>query len=384
MLILAVEFLDELVFGVQDAAWTLIRDDLQLDYVKIGLLLSVPGIIANLVEPVLFILGDLWRRRVIILGGGLLFTIALGFVASAENFVLLLGALVVFFPASGAFVSLSQATLMDAEPTRREQNMARWAFAGSLGVFIGPLLLGTLLRVGLGWRPAFWGLAAVSALMVAAAYRRLPASTQPGRPFPSIEELLGGFRLALRLLANRLVLRWLILLEFADLLLDVFYGFLALYLVDEAGVSPVTATLGVSIWAGLGLLGDLLLIPLLERVPGIRYLPMSVAATLVLFPAFLLVTPLVPKLALLGSLGLLNSGWYAILRARLYESAPANSGTVLALDTISGMFGRLLPLVVGGAAQTFGLANAMWLLLLGPLAMLVGLPRGTPLTGKVS
>ena len=60
---------------------------------------------------------------------------------------------------------------------------------------------------------------------------------------------------ALRAITRREVLRWLVLLELADLLLDVFGGFLALYLVDEAGASHATAGLAVALWAGAGLIG---------------------------------------------------------------------------------------------------------------------------------
>jgi len=45
-------------------------------------------------------------------------------------------------------------------------------------------------------------------------------------------------------------------------MLDILYGFLALYFVDVVRVSPAFAALGVAVWTGLGLLGDFLLIPL--------------------------------------------------------------------------------------------------------------------------
>ena len=73
---LVIEFLDELVFGVNEAAWPLIRTDLSLNYVQIGLLLSVPGIVSGISEPFLGILGDVWKRRVLILAGGIGFTLA--------------------------------------------------------------------------------------------------------------------------------------------------------------------------------------------------------------------------------------------------------------------------------------------------------------------
>ena len=74
---LLIEFIDELVFGVGETAWPLIRDDLNLSYTQIGLLLSLPGIIAAFIEPFIGILGDVWRRRLLILGGGILFTASL-------------------------------------------------------------------------------------------------------------------------------------------------------------------------------------------------------------------------------------------------------------------------------------------------------------------
>jgi MFS family permease len=186
MIFLLIEFLDELVFGVQDAAWPLIRTDLHLTYVQIGILLSLPGLIANLIEPFLFILGDVWRRRIIILGGGIFFTLALALIALSHDFVLLIFALLLFNPSSGAFVSLSQGTLMDVEPTRHEPNMARWTFAGSLGVFLGPLLLGGAIALGFGWRHAFWALAAFSTLILLAAFRAVPNSGSPHADFPSV------------------------------------------------------------------------------------------------------------------------------------------------------------------------------------------------------
>ena len=48
---LAIEFLDELVDGVGSAAWPLIRTDLDLTYVQIGLLFAMPGVIASFIEP---------------------------------------------------------------------------------------------------------------------------------------------------------------------------------------------------------------------------------------------------------------------------------------------------------------------------------------------
>jgi hypothetical protein len=54
---------------------------------------------------------------------------------------------------------------------------------------------------------------------------------------------------------------------------------------------------------------------------------------------------------------------------------PGQSGAVMTLDSLFSMLGTLLPFGIGLAAQFFGLRLAMWLLLLGPIVLLLGLPR---------
>jgi FSR family fosmidomycin resistance protein-like MFS transporter len=268
---------------------------------------------------------------------------------------------------------------MDLAPARHEQNMARWTFAGSLGVVAGPLLLSAFLAFDLGWRAAFGLLASLAFLTLLVAWRKVPASGSPDQRFPQLTHVVAGLRTAFTALRNGQVLRWLILLEFSNLMLDVFYGFLPLYFVDVSGFTPVEAAASVAVWTGVGLLGDFLLIPLLERVKGLDYLRWSVLVELVLFPAFLLVPVQWLKLVIVGAMGFFNAGWYAILKANMFSAMPGQSGIAQALDNISGMFGTLLPLGIGLAAQAFGLGSAMWLLLAGPLVLLLGLPRRQPL-----
>jgi FSR family fosmidomycin resistance protein-like MFS transporter len=375
MIYLLIEFIDELVFGVGEAAWPLIRNDLGLSYFQIGLALSLPGLLANFIEPFLFILGDVWKRRAIILLGGLFFTVSLLLTGISYSFPVLVFSLILFNPSSGAFVGLSQSSLMDSAPARHEQNMARWTFAGSLGVIFGPLLLGGLAYFNLGWRPAYWILASLSTLVLVAAIRFLPASQTSSDNFPSPPVFFNGLRTAFSALKNLTVLRWLLLLEFSDLMLDILHGFLALYLVDEMNLTPANAAFVLTVYTGIGLIGDFLLIPFLERVKGLGYLRVSVIIECILLPLFLLSTLLWLKLTFLAFIGLFVAGWYAILKANLFSSLPGQSGTAQALGSISGMIGKLIPLGIGLAAQAYGLQTAMWLLLAGPVALLIGLPR---------
>ncbi len=376
MIYLLIEFLDELVFGVSETAWPLIRDDLHLTYTQIGLALSLPGLIAAFFEPFIGILGDVWKRRTLILAGGVFFIVSLFTTSASTSFLLLLISFILFNPASGAFVTLSQANLMDADPARHEQNMARWTFAGSLGVLVGPILLGTFVHFGLGWRGTFALLASFSALCLLFAVRKMPPDAASHAPLPSFNKVFDGFRAALAALKRRGVWRWLILLEFADLMLDVLLSYLALYFVDVARVTETQAGIAVTIWLALGLLTDFLFIPFIDRQPNsMKYLRFTAVLELAAFSVFLAVPGFIPKLIAIVFVNLCNTGWYPILQGRLYSSLPGQSASIMAIGSVIAPFSKILPLLIGLLADKFGLGIAIWVLLLGPIALLIGLPR---------
>ena len=119
------------------------------------------------------------------------------------------------------------------------------------------------------------------------------------------------------------------------------------------------------------------------RVPTLRN-PFSghplrrvILADLVLFPTFLLVPGLGAKLVVVAALGFANAGWYAVLQGQLYSAMPGQSGTVIAVKNVSGIAGSLMPLSIGIAVRAWGLGPAIWLMLAGPVALAVGLPRGS-------
>jgi len=131
-----------------------------------------------------------------------------------------------------------------------------------------------------------------------------------------------------------------------------------------------------------GRAGDVLLLRVLARVDGIRYLRVSAVLVTLVFPAFLLVHGTGAKLVLLALLGLLRAGWYAIPQGRLFTAMAGSSGTAIALSNVSGLIGHLAPLAVGALAERVGLAGAMWLLLLAPVALVLGLPSAVESRGS--
>ena len=252
---------------------------------EIGLALAVPDLVALLVEPPLGLLADRGLRRRIVLGGGLVFAVALVGLSAVSSFIGLVLALALLYPASGAFVGLSQAALMDAAPAEQDRNMLRWTVAGSVGVLAGTLLI----AAGLPWRLviAAYALATLPLVVLARAGPELHSEL---REEPVRDVLAAAWRFD--------VLRWLVLLELEDIAGDLLAGFLALYFVDAAGADPKLAALAVSVWAAADLAGNLILVRMLGRLDGLRVIRVTAAAVGVLLPVFLLVPGTgAPKLA---------------------------------------------------------------------------------------
>ena len=378
---LAVELVDELVDGTKGAAFPLIRHDLALSYPQIGLLASVPLLLGSLLElPVGVLAGHGRRQRIAVLAGGVVFIASLVAAATAHSFAALLIAFVTFFPASGAFVSLTQSGLMDADPARQEQHMARWNLAGSAGAVAGPVLLITVLASGGGWRVAYLVLAGCAAAAWLGVARRGPcplaatAGDGTGEPAgtaaPGDRDRAGAVRRVRRALRRDGVARLLVLLQVSDLLLDVLTGFLAVYLVDVVHATPAEAALGVAVRLTAGLAGDAALVRVLERMTGLRVLAASAAAAAVLYPGFLLVPGFWPKLVVLAGLSIATAPWYPVLQASLYRSLPGQSGVAVTLTSAAGLAGGIGPVAAGFLAERFGLAWALAALALAPVCLL--------------
>ncbi len=380
-LFLLIEFFDELNYSVGNAALPAIRTDLGLTYVQVGLLLGVPGIVNTFIEPLLMLLGDTRFRKHIMLGGGVAIAVSLIAIATTHSFVLALAGFVIAFPASGAFVSLSQASLMDLNPTREPQMMARWTLSGSLANLIGPLILAAGFAFGLGWRWAYLGLAVMCVILVGLTWLRhittnpvISASATASLPGIS---LLRGLWDSLR---NPLLMRWMIMLPVSDLLLDVLTGYLALYFTDVIGFSVAQASLMMSVLMGAGLVANIVLIPLLERYPGRKLVRWSAAVTGVLYAAWLLAPWLWAKIVLIILVKLTTLGWYEVLQGEAFGEVPGRSGTVMAINSLIGLLAGGVAFLIGWMAARVGLQAALWILLAGPICLLLFVPKYRPKT----
>jgi FSR family fosmidomycin resistance protein-like MFS transporter len=375
-LFMLIEFFDELNYGVGNAALPALRTDLGISYVQVGLLLGLPGIINTFFEPVLMLLGDTRYRKHIMLVGGLAIVLSLVAIASTKSFPLVLMGMVIGFPASGAFVSLSQATLMDLNPGREPQMMARWTVAGSLANLIGPLVLAGGFALGFGWRWAYFGLALICLVLVGMTWlRQIPMHQREDTTLKSqqsVKDLIRGLWEAVR---NPHLMRWMILLQFSDLLLDVLTGYLALYFTDVIGFSVAQASLMVSVLMLAGLISNIVLIPLLERYPGRNLVRISAGVTGILYAAWLLAPWLWVKIGLIILIKLVTLGWYEVLQGEAFATVPGRSGTVMAINSVIGVLGGCISFFVGWVAAQAGLPAAMWILLFGPISLVLFVPR---------
>lgn len=325
--------------------------------------------VAAFIEPALGLLADRGHRRALVLAGGVLSALVLVGNAVATAFPVVLAAFVLGAPAAGAFVTLTQTVLMDAAPGQHERSMARWVFVGSVGVTAGPVLIAGASVAGLGWRPVMWLLAGLG-LLLTLMVRTLPLDT-----VTNDDEDHASVRSAVAMLKNPEVRRWLTVIETADLLVDVFFSFLAVYLVDVGGADPTQASFAVSLFSMGGIAGSALLLSMLPRYDGLTYMRASAAGAAALFAVFLIVDPLPVKIAAATSIAVLGSGWYTVPKARLFSALPGRSGIVVALESSASLLGGQTPLVIGAVSDAAGLGSAMWLLTLAPASILWLVPR---------
>jgi FSR family fosmidomycin resistance protein-like MFS transporter len=368
--LLSVELLDELLSSALDASWPLVRDELGLDYAALGALFAIPRVVSAILEPVTALLVDTHARRGAALCGGLALAAGYFGMAASTSFAPFVVAMTVAFVASGSLVGVAQAALVERDLEAAEARMAQWALVGSVGMLAGPLAVAGLVTAGLGWRTAL-AAGGIATLATVAGVWRIPIAAPAAHETPGLGQ---SARQALALARNGRAIRWLVLLQLSDLMLDALHGVLALYFVDVVGVGERSAAVAVFVWTGVGLVGDATLLIVLRRVEPLRYLRASATATLALYVAFLLAEGVAIKLALLGALGIANAGWYSILQAQLYREAPGRAGAVLALSSAASGASAVAPLALGAIASAVGLGPAMWLLGLGAIGLLVGLP----------
>jgi MFS transporter, FSR family, fosmidomycin resistance protein len=363
-----VELLDEFIYGLFGATLPTIKSELALTYTQVGLLFTLPGLIGVMGEPFIGLLGDTRHRRALVLGGIMATAIGLTLIAGAQQYLPLLLAQCLMYVASGAYVNLSQAKLIDRDPRRAENTMARWVLMGAIGVTISPLLITVVLSAEGSWRAIFFSTAIVAGVFAVLLFRqRFDGHDGAEDGVGSLRHMGRSLLTALR---SRTLIKWVILTELADFMLDKLLEVTGLYFHDVVGVSLPAASAAVTVATIAGLIGNFALVPLLEKINGVRVLRVSAVIAFFAYAAFLLIPIVRLKYVLIAVINLSTAGWFAVLRAKCYEVLPGQSGVVVAVTSLANISSLFVPLLLGGIADAFGLQTAMWLLFIGPIALI--------------
>jgi FSR family fosmidomycin resistance protein-like MFS transporter len=138
------------------------------------------------------------------------------------------------------------------------------------------------------------------------------------------------------------------------------------------------ASLMFSILMGAGLLSNIVLIPLLEKFPGRTLVRLSAGVSGILYAAWLLAPWLWAKIGLIILVRLVTIGCYEVLQGEAFATTPGRSGTVMAINSVIGLLGGGIAFLIGWVAARAGLQAALWILLAGPISMVLFVPRYNP------
>ena len=344
-----------------------IQQDFGSSYARLGVaLLVVPALIALVIEPILFLLADRYPRRRFISGGLFVLAAASFAAALAPNVVVLSLAEAAAGVAAGCAVGLARATLVDAEPERREQVMSRWVLFSLAGDLLAPLLFAALAWAALGWRASFavagglvliWGLGLAS--------RPLPAVAVAAPDEEDGAGLFAGLRVALK---SRRLLMWLGGCALCDLLDELLVVFAALHMRDLGLDAGARSAVLIGFVLG-GALGIAVVDRLLARIAPLRLLAASSVACAALYLAWVAVDTAWLSVALFTLVGMTASPLYPIATAQAYAVLPGRSGAVNAAGVVFEPISLMLPWLLGLAADAWGVTAALLLLVAQPIGL---------------
>lgn len=366
--------IDELASGIPYGSAAQIERAFGLSYTATAIVMFVvPGTIAMVVEPFVFLLADRYPRRLFLRGGVTLMAISLLAVALAPSAIVLAIAISVFWIAIGSSVSLAQATLVDRNPDARGRTMARWTLLSTAGDFLVPLVIGGVSFAGQGWRIAHAVVAIAIALFAVMLWRIEIPPDLGGEVEGTRDDDEKSPRLFATLknaLADRGLVAWLFGVALCDLLDEILVVFATIHMRDHlgGGIAWQSAMiLAMTIGSGIGLV---VLERMLARRSERTMLLWCASACAVAFVAWI-ASPWLPlSVALMGVVGMFAAPLYPLAAAQAYARRPEASGSVLAAQSLFAPMGLALPFLVGVIADHAGTYVALLVLIAQPLGLI--------------
>jgi MFS family permease len=327
-----------------------------------------PGVVALVIEPLIFLAADRYPRAWFIRGG--LTALAAGSIAAglAPGPYAMAAAISVCWIAIGSASSLAQATLIDRAPDQRARTMARWTLLALVGDLCTPAVLAGLGVFGLGWRAAYVVVGALIGVWAIVAWWMpidAPSAADDDEPKPS---LLASLREALR---DRTLIAWLFGLALCDLLDEILVVFATIHVRDALGGGQLAQSAVVAALLASGAIGLVALDRLLARHGETRLLVAFSAACACAVAAWICAPNVGASIVLAIPVGATSTPLYPLVAARTYAQRPEESGAVLAASHLFTPLGLALPYAVGAIADHWGTYAALTVLIAQPLGLLV-------------
>ena len=313
-LFMAAPFLDELYSGAPTIGAPAIRADFSLGFVSLAaILLSIPAVLALVVEAPLLLLASRLGTRTVASVSALLYgvgAIGAGLVQSAWAFT---ACLTIAATAGGVVLALAQGA--GVPPGDEARWMTRWTLSASLGDLLAPVLIAALAAAALGWRTAFFVFGAALLVLVPLSIAGLKNRAVDDEEEPPLKEELKEAA------KNPRLLWWSLGVLSCDLLDEIFVIVGVLYLKEVRGLDDAQVPLamaGCFFAHAVGLLiTERLLAEVSSRVILLVALPLASAS---LFAFVFAPGPI--ALVGLTALGLFDAPCYPLAKARAYQSAP--------------------------------------------------------------
>ena len=363
---------DELVSGLASVAEPDIERSFGASHAAAtAMLFLVPGIVAFVVEPWLFLLADRYPRRWFIRGGLVAMAAAAIAAACARDPYVLACAQAVKWCAIGAASGLAQATLVDGSGDDRARTIARWSLLSLAGDLGAPLLLAAVAFAGFGWRTGYAIAAALLAVWILAAWR-VPIDGTGGGDDEEDDGTSPGVIAAFKIaLADRRLLAWLFATALCDLLDEIFIVLASIHVRDDFGASARWQSATIVAFVAGNALGLVVLDRVLQRTSERRVLIAAAAGCAIAYAGWMIApSPLGGLLAIIP-VGVFSAPLYPLASAQAYATRPESSGLVLAASHLFTPLGLAIPFGLGALADLAGTQVALSVLLVQPIALCI-------------
>ncbi|MDP6607323.1 MAG: MFS transporter [Dehalococcoidia bacterium] len=366
-LALAGRFTDELLGGLPDVLMPTIQRSLGLRFTQVGLLALALNYVAVVVESISGLLTDVWERRWLLAWGATVLGGAVIVMGAARAFPVLLLGFALYGLASGPLAHTADVVLVEAHPQTPGRIFARATSLDTVGAMLAPLLVAAAVWAGLDWRWLLAGAGATAlgygALLAATRFPRSARHDDGGAP--------GGWsgvrqNIAL-VLSSRAALAWLAFL-FAFDLVEAPLFLKTIWLAERVGMSQGEVALYRVLEMAIVLVSLLWLDRWLVRATPRRLLAISIAALIVLFPAWLLIPGVWSRVLLAFPLNFFQAMIWPIAKSESLSSVPGHPGTVTAVNSLFGL--APLTLGVGALAELWSLTAAMLVVIGAGLALM--------------